>query len=241
MPELADRDRRERELTAAIMVPFAEHRAAVERGEPLQIRDLQSDLEEVIAPAAEDAYTAALILFAMMMLDDAFEALSRQRIDQGAAREFGREYARTDSRELASSTAERLRDAERKDAAAEPSPQPSPADTGTADPAPEEEAEPEQTEVEKTLDKVFGEDRAKRIASTELTRITSTVEGIARGEYERTEGIVITAYWVTELDAKVCKICRPLHMRREDVWQDQFPTGPPAHPNCRCNLNYVID
>lgn len=35
-----------------------------------------------------------------------------------------------------------------------------------------------------------------------------------------------------------CPICRPLDRQRQEAWADQFPFGPPAHPNCRCYLEY---
>lgn len=45
--------------------------------------------------------------------------------------------------------------------------------------------------------------------------------------------------WLTERDGSVCPICRPLHLKKRDVWEAQFPDGPPAHPNCRCEIVYV--
>lgn len=45
-------------------------------------------------------------------------------------------------------------------------------------------------------------------------------------------------YWVTAGDAAVCPICSPLNQREYEQWQERFPNGPPAHPNCRCFLSY---
>ncbi|TWT30708.1 hypothetical protein [Blastopirellula retiformator] len=45
--------------------------------------------------------------------------------------------------------------------------------------------------------------------------------------------------WQTERDAKVCPICSPLGGANRDTWNQQFPSGPPAHPNCRCYIRYV--
>lgn len=45
--------------------------------------------------------------------------------------------------------------------------------------------------------------------------------------------------WKTERDAKVCPICGPLNGAKRDTWNQQFPSGPPAHPNCRCWIDYV--
>lgn len=48
----------------------------------------------------------------------------------------------------------------------------------------------------------------------------------------------IYAYWVTARDEKVCPICRPLNDKPEYLWTKDFPNGPPAHPVCRCYLNW---
>lgn len=45
--------------------------------------------------------------------------------------------------------------------------------------------------------------------------------------------------WTTARDDRVCPICGPLDGRRYEIWRETFPSGPPAHPNCRCGLIYV--
>lgn len=47
--------------------------------------------------------------------------------------------------------------------------------------------------------------------------------------------------WKTEEDDKVCPICDDLSDELEDYWSDEFPDGPPAHPNCRCRLDYEYE
>jgi len=44
--------------------------------------------------------------------------------------------------------------------------------------------------------------------------------------------------WITARDDRVCPICGPLDSQRYEHWRDSFPSGPPAHPNCRCGLRY---
>lgn len=44
--------------------------------------------------------------------------------------------------------------------------------------------------------------------------------------------------WNTSEDDKVCPICRPLNQKPSEEWAEEFPEGPPAHPNCRCWLEY---
>jgi len=56
------------------------------------------------------------------------------------------------------------------------------------------------------------------------------------GLAEITDGM--SAMWITTRDDRVCPICEPLHKQWEDDWRDTFAYGPPAHPNCRCHLEY---
>lgn len=85
------------------------------------------------------------------------------------------------------------------------------------------------------LEPGFGPVRAQMIGVTETTR------AFARGTLEyrdqlRAMGMDMEAVWHTSGDEKVCPICGPLSGQPEDVWQDEFPDGPPAHVNCRCTL-----
>lgn len=55
----------------------------------------------------------------------------------------------------------------------------------------------------------------------------------------------LTAFWVTSVDDKVCPICKPLNNVREEPgntsnWTEKFPSGPPAHPRCRCFLRWRL-
>lgn len=94
---------------------------------------------------------------------------------------------------------------------------------------------------------ILSRGRAEVIAATETTAQISAGELAARraigaerggppGVTGHRDGLI--ARWVTERDARVCPICRPLDGVREEGWIDRFPSGPPAHPNCRCFLEY---
>ena len=50
----------------------------------------------------------------------------------------------------------------------------------------------------------------------------------------------IQIIWFTRDDERVCPICEPLHSFTQRKWRQVAPNGPPAHPNCRCWLRYLI-
>lgn len=81
--------------------------------------------------------------------------------------------------------------------------------------------------------------RAEDIAVTELTKALSAGKMDGRDAVAKDKGTKPrTLYWFTADDAMVCSICRPLHRTGERVWSKRFPDGPPAHPNCRCDLEF---
>lgn len=104
---------------------------------------------------------------------------------------------------------------------------------------------------------VFSDSRASTVGITETTRMISAGERGAVAMLRRTtagqlvvigsalphgerviDGEVMVPFWFTERDGLVCKICRPLHGQRQEVWQAISPGGPPIHPRCRCWLEW---
>jgi hypothetical protein len=83
------------------------------------------------------------------------------------------------------------------------------------------------------IEPLFGKARAQMIAATETTRAQSQAIAMYRKELDE-HGIAVTERWLTAEDERVCEICGPLDHETEDVWRAQFPDGPPAHVNCRC-------
>ena len=86
----------------------------------------------------------------------------------------------------------------------------------------------------------FSPYRVAMIATTEVTRAEAAT---ANGYYD-----ILTAYgdtvvkrWSTKIDERVCPFCGPLDMKKDKVYAKQFPAGPPAHPNCRCNITVEVD
>jgi SPP1 gp7 family putative phage head morphogenesis protein len=94
------------------------------------------------------------------------------------------------------------------------------------------------------LQPMFGEVRARMIATTEVTRAYS--EG--NQATWRASGVVDGKRWNTAVDELVCPICEPLDGMEIGLEEDGFTTeagdigltGPPAHPSCRCWLSPVV-
>lgn len=91
-----------------------------------------------------------------------------------------------------------------------------------------------------SIEVAYGRERAKSLAVTEITRARVAGERAVLDELE-SRGATITAIWRTEQDAKVCPICRPLDGEDQFRWELDFPDGPPAHPRCRCTLEYEVE
>lgn len=83
---------------------------------------------------------------------------------------------------------------------------------------------------------VFGPGRAANLAVTETTWAATAGAEAAIGV---TVGVSLQDRWRTERDARVCPICSPLEKVVRDDWAYRYPSGPPAHPNCRCWIEYA--
>lgn len=105
-----------------------------------------------------------------------------------------------------------------------------------------------------SLEVAYGRERAESLSVTEITRARVAGEREVLAELERQGRIAlagsglaaaalgtVTTYWRTEKDAKVCPICRPLDGTDQFRWEQDFPFGPPAHPRCRCELDYQLE
>jgi hypothetical protein len=93
----------------------------------------------------------------------------------------------------------------------------------------------------------LGEDRALRIAVTEITRVFGNSEQIA-GEALKKEfpDVRVVKEWFTNMDDRVCPICGPLQNNIVEV-SHAFHSivggimHPPAHVNCRCWMTTNTD
>jgi hypothetical protein len=82
-------------------------------------------------------------------------------------------------------------------------------------------------------EQAFSDSRAELIAVTETTVASSAAFDDYRDLIERL-GAKVEQRWETAADEKVCPICAPLHNQPREVWEAEFPQGPPAHGRCRC-------
>jgi len=105
------------------------------------------------------------------------------------------------------------------------------------------------------IESAVGEDAGEATAVTNTTRAITAGQESAAGDVSRRLRVDYTTTWVTERDAKVCPICRPLDGKNANDWDAVLATGgvssdalayiqasggPPAHPNCRCRLTHTI-
>ena len=94
-------------------------------------------------------------------------------------------------------------------------------------------------DLERLLRPAFGDERAEMIAVTEVTRAYSAATNAMQGQLAG-EGLPMVRQWNTLNDDLVCPICGPYHGAPESVWGVQFPDGPPAHVNCRCDTSLTL-
>lgn len=105
----------------------------------------------------------------------------------------------------------------------------------TQPPTPQPTAQPDPDEI---IDQAFGPSRVENIAVTETTGAASAAGEIA---VDATVGRSEEDRWYTAEDQRVCPICAPLNGRTRSNWSRFFPDGPPAHPRCRCWIEYAFE
>jgi hypothetical protein len=77
----------------------------------------------------------------------------------------------------------------------------------------------------------------QRSAAQDAERVLNAGDGATELPLGQTR---VALLWQTEKDDSVCPVCKPLDGQPESVWQEKFIGGPPAHPNCRCQLSPVV-
>lgn len=90
------------------------------------------------------------------------------------------------------------------------------------------------------LDIVLAPEATESIVVTRATAGASSSRRLSAADL-RQIGLEPVELWITEADSTVCPICRPLSRRPAAEWERDFPLGPPAHPNCRCDTILVLE
>jgi hypothetical protein len=91
-------------------------------------------------------------------------------------------------------------------------------------------------ELRERMERIFSPRRAELAAVTEVTRAAS--EGWERVANDlRSRGVKMVAIWQTLVDERVCPYCGPRHEKKQG---DGWFFLPPAHPKCRCFVNYEV-
>lgn len=88
-------------------------------------------------------------------------------------------------------------------------------------------------ELEIALERYHSPVRAELIAITETTRAAVEGERAFVAQLEKEGGFQMVPIWVTDEDDRVCPICKPRD--RKPITNGMFP---PAHPRCRCYVDY---
>lgn len=211
--ELPDRDRRENELAALLFALFDDQRGRVERYRlSAEWNSFTSDVSAAIAEKTSETFAAAALAFILFANERTGRALASPAFG-AIAEQWGASHGRV----VAGSIAEKSRFA---------------INQAIRDPDPEA--------LIRQLDVEFSRTRADAVAITETTNAISLGESAGRSRVETSGVANFVRIWWTEDDARVCPICRPLHMTSERVWERQFRSGPPAHPRCRCWLIYEV-
>lgn len=157
-------------------------------------------------------------LMAVLLLGFVVGARQHGAEDQSATAQAAQAYAQQRAREVAQSFVQNSREALEAKA--------------------REWAEPTTTDAREAAAEVFAPSRDENIGITETTSA-----GQAGSEWAVTQAGQQSEAdkWRTERDARVCPICSPLEMTPRSEWQAKFPAGPPAHPRCRCFIEYAVE
>ena len=92
-------------------------------------------------------------------------------------------------------------------------------------------------DIESLIEPAFGPVRAEMIAETEVTRAYSeSTNELQRMIQQEVPELEVTRIFRTMADELVCDLCGPLEGAPESVWAAQYPSGPPLHVRCRCEL-----
>lgn len=237
MPELKDRDDSEAAIAALLASIFNDQRGELKRrlGDPPRLSgvtesfwiDMERKAAERIRPKLKEVHAAA----ALQLLDDTAQPVAGHEgeLTQEAVLRRAEEFSQRRSVELAqqmtSNTRQKVEKIARDNAGAA-------AAIG----------------IGVLLIGALGAGRAERAAITEVTDAAARGELDTVAAFEVQTGLTVVAIWVTERDARVCPICRPLDGRPVDSISlselgpqaAEVKPGVNAHVGCRCHLTFKV-
>ena len=94
-------------------------------------------------------------------------------------------------------------------------------------------------DIKARLGPTFGPYRVAMVSVTEVTRAKAAATNETY-DVLTNYGDEVVRRWLTEADEKVCVICGPLDRKLEETYRKSFSDGPPAHPNCRCDIGVEV-
>lgn len=247
MADLADRAQLETEFATRLSRLSSRHRREMVRlmGAPPRYDNVPESFWQKVQDEQEAELVALLLLvfissatqhgLAADRAGQLGQKFSARRAGQIAAKYVA--HSRGRLRAISDEWQQRQREAESR---GEPTPGSTPPPGPPGETMPEPPTTPRQKpavtkiEIQDKAVSIFGPDRDAKIAISETT--TAATEGgeAAAGE---TFGVSPDDVWWTENDQKVCPVCRPLHRTKRG--SKQWHIGPPAHPGCRCWIEYA--
>lgn len=106
-----------------------------------------------------------------------------------------------------------------------------------------------QPDWEQLIVDAFNDANANVIASTEATQAATAGEKEVASDFNKSTGKILEAFWrhrkAKNARHPCVKVCQPLENQPSYRWPEIHPTmpwvwnGPPAHPNCDCELEWI--
>jgi hypothetical protein len=223
VPDVPSRLAREAKLATLLRRAIGRNRVALLEalGDPPDVRNIPDDLWEQLQADIEDDTRRALVVLYLLGMEgmnfDDPDTGKRFRPDSQAAGELAGSYASGRAAELARGMTDTVR---------------SQLETAVNNAANAGMTLAQTTAAARARVREIAEVQSESAATTETTAANSAGEVEFKRHYEAKTGIALLMLWESEGDDRVCKVCRPLNRTPESVWGRQFPSGPPAHPNC---------